>query len=86
LKVTHASLERLESDSSKKIDFIQAPDVLGFGKGALQKIGILQFFYRSGKVCTRCAEHSSIPHLWYPAEPWEGLGRKRSFYLGKNPP
>jgi len=27
--------------------------VLGFGEGALQKTGILQFFYRSGKVCTR---------------------------------
>ena len=32
----------------------------GFGEGALQKTGILQFFYRSGKVCTRCVEHSSI--------------------------
>jgi len=77
LKVTHPSLERLENDSSKswetwkwlikKINHIQAPDVLGFGEGALQKTGILQSFYRSGKVCTRCVEHSSIPHLWCPA-------------------
>jgi hypothetical protein len=41
--------------------------VLGFGEGALQKTGMLQSFYRSGKVCTRCVEHSSIPHLWCPA-------------------
>ena len=77
LKMTHPSLERLENDSSKswetwkwlikKINHIQAPDVLGFGEGALQKTGILQSFYRSGKVCTRCVEHSSIPHLWCPA-------------------
>jgi hypothetical protein len=95
LKVTHPSLERLENDSSKswetwkwlikKINHIQDPDVLGFGEGALQKTGILQSLYKSGKVCTRCVEHSSIPHLWYPPWPCEGLGRKRSFYLGKNP-
>ncbi len=100
LKVTHPSLERLESDSSKaretwkwliqvlrdlkvtqsdsskswetwkwlikKIHHIQAPDVLGFGEGAPQKTGILQSFYRSGKVCTRCVEHSSNPNLWCP--------------------
>ncbi len=76
LKVTHPSLERLENNSSKswetwkwlikKINHIQAPDVLGFGEGDLQKTGILQSFYRSGKVCTRCVEHSSIPHLWCP--------------------
>ncbi len=77
LKVTHPSLERLENDSSKswenwkwlikKINHIQAPDVLDFGEGDLQKTGKLQSFYRSGKVCTRCVEYSSIPHLLCPA-------------------
>jgi hypothetical protein len=33
------------------------------GEGTLQKTTILHFFYRSGKVYTRCVEHSSIPHL-----------------------
>jgi hypothetical protein len=35
---------------------------LEVGEGALQKTGILQFFYRTGKVYTRCVEHFSIPH------------------------
>jgi hypothetical protein len=34
---------------------------------------MLQFFCRSGKVCTRRAEHSSIPHLWCPAGPDNGF-------------
>jgi hypothetical protein len=45
---------------------LEAPAVWGFGEGALQKTGTLQFFYRSGKVCTRHVEHSSIPQLWCP--------------------
>ena len=90
LKVTHPSLERLENDSSKswetwkwlikKINLIQAlrdlkiilPGHTKFWYPSRDWLGwrcsrLLQFFYRSGKVCTRCAEHSSIPHLWCPA-------------------
>jgi len=50
------------------------------GEGALQKTTILQFFYRSGKVCTRFAEPSSIPHLGAQLALLE-VGGKRSFYL-----
>jgi hypothetical protein len=53
------------------------------GEGALQKTGILQFFYRSGKVCTRCEEHSSFPHLWCPASPAKGLMGKEVFPFEK---
>jgi len=44
-----------------------------FGEGSLQKTGILQFFYRSGKVCTRRAEHSSIPIFGALLSPGKGL-------------
>jgi hypothetical protein len=41
---------------------------------------MIQFFYRSGKVCTRCVEHSSIPHLDAQLA-LLAVGGKRSFYL-----
>ncbi len=55
-----------------------------FGEGSLQRTGILQFFYRSGKVCTRCTEHSSIPHLWYPGRPAQGLVGKEVLICKKS--
>jgi len=55
--------------------------MLGLGEGALQKEGILQFFYRSGKVCTRCVEHSSIPIFGALLSPAKGLVGKEVFTL-----
>ncbi len=55
--------------SCRSLSCLETPDMWDFGEGALQKTGILQFFYRSGKVYTRRVEHSSIPHLWWPASP-----------------
>ncbi len=62
---------------------LEAPVVWGFGEVALQKTGILQFFYRSRKVCTRRAEHSSIPHLWWPVTPANGFVGKEVFTFKK---
>ena len=39
-----------------------------------------QLFHRSGKVCTMCVEHSSIPHLGSQLSLVRGWW-KRSFYL-----
>ena len=38
----------------------EAPFVIGLGEGAPQKIRILQFFYRSVKVFTRCEGHLEV--------------------------
>jgi hypothetical protein len=69
--------------SCRSLSCLEVLVLWGFGEGALQKTGILQFFYRSGKVCTMCVEHSSIPHRWYPANPDKGLVGKEVFPLEK---
>ncbi len=61
----------------------ETPFVIGLGEGSPQKIRILQFFYRSVKVCTRCEGHSSIPHLWWPVNPCCLLLEKELFTFEK---
>jgi hypothetical protein len=58
--------------------------LINFGEGALQKTGILQFFYRSGKVYTRCVEHSFIPHIWCPTNTDQDMVGKEVFTLPKS--
>ncbi len=92
-RLTHPSLERLESDSSKswetwkwlikKINLIQVPHVLGFGEGTLQKTGILQFFYRSGKSAQGLWNTPPSPTFGALLNPVKGLVGKEVFTLEK---
>ncbi len=60
----HSSTKDTFRVSYRSLSCLEVPVVWDLGEGTLQKTGILKFFYRSGKVCTRCVEHSSILHPW----------------------
>ncbi len=79
LSPIHFSTKDTLRVSSWSLSCLEDPVVWDFGEGVLQKTGILQFFYMSGKVWTRCVKHSSIPHLWYPDIPGNGFVGKEVF-------